>query len=137
MKRAALGIDIGGTKTLFVLVDDACTPLHDSKFKTAPTEGRRQFTTEFLGAAREMVRYAKKQDLEICSVGVGCAGTMDPEKARILSSPNILSLEGYSIGKQLAKVIDVPVRLENDVRMGLYGEYKMGAARGGSSSARG
>ena len=33
---AAVGIDVGGTKTLCVLVDKDCRILADLKFKTAP-----------------------------------------------------------------------------------------------------
>jgi glucokinase len=130
MNKAVLGIDVGGTKTLCVLVDEKCETLARRKFKTAPHEGAQNFTRDLQRAARELKLDAKDQGFNIISLGVACAGQVDKKKLKIIASQNLLALENYSIGKYLSQVIDAPITIGNDVQMGLYGEYKMGAAKG-------
>jgi len=130
MKKAALGIDVGGTKTLCVLVDEDCESLERIKFKTAPNEGANNFTEDLQNALHEMIAHAKALKHKINAVGIACAGTVDERKLRIVSSQNLIALENYTIGKVIKSVLDVPTFIGNDVQMGVYGEYKMGAGKG-------
>jgi glucokinase len=129
-KVAALGIDIGGTKTLCVLVDRHSQPLKRIKFKTAPREGRQEFTKNLIYTVTELREAAEEMRLEIVGIGVGFAGTVDTKSGRIKSAPNLLALEDYPIARHLRRVIKTKVTLDNDVHMGLHGEHQLGAAKG-------
>jgi predicted NBD/HSP70 family sugar kinase len=54
-KPAAVGIDVGGTKTLCVLVDRHFRQLEEIKFKTAPDEGRNRFTRKLTESVGKLV----------------------------------------------------------------------------------
>jgi glucokinase len=128
-KAAALGIDVGGTKTLCLLVDSRCQPLEEIKFKTAPEEGRGEFTKNLLHAVFELKSIADQKKLKITGIGVGCAGSVDAEAGRIISAPNLLCLEDYPIGKHLRRAIKTKITMDNDVHAGLYAEHQLGAAQ--------
>jgi len=129
-KVAALGIDVGGTKTLCLLVNSHCEPLEEIKFKTAPEEGRTEFTKNLLRAVAELKSISDERKLKIVGIGVGCAGSVDKANGRIETAPNLICLEDYPIAKHLRRAIKTKVTLDNDVHMGLYAEHKLGAAKG-------
>ena len=129
-KVAALGIDVGGTKTLCLLVNSRCEPIDQIKFKTAPDEGRGEFTKNLLQAVTELKTKSDERDLEIGGIGVGCAGSVDAKRGRIVNAPNLLCLEDYPIAKHLRRVIKTKITLGNDVQLGLHAEHQLGAAKG-------
>lgn len=129
-RAAALGIDVGGTKTLCVLVDSRCQPLEEVKFKTAPNEGRKEFTKNLLNAVRTLKSKANEKKLRIVGIGVGCAGSVDSRAGRILVAPNLLCLEDYPIAQHLRRVVKTKVIMGNDVHLGIHAEHQLGAAKG-------
>jgi glucokinase len=129
-KPLALGIDVGGTKTLCVLADRHGKILRSIKFKTAPENGARSFVKNLVRSSRSLVRAAKQKKGRVIAVGVGFAGRVNPATGRIKASPNLLCLEGLPVGELLENELKVPVVIGNDVQLGLAGEHKWGAARG-------
>lgn len=126
-----IGIDIGGTKSLFGLFDEKFALLEEIKAPThAPKGGGRAFRTMVRKSVKKLVARAKTRGLAVRAVGVGCAGSVDPEKGRVRLSPNVRFLKDFSFKDALATVTEAPVLLANDVQAGLYGEHQLGAARG-------
>lgn len=129
-KPAAVGIDVGGTKTLCVLLDKHFRRLGEVKFKTAPHKGRNQFTRKLTEAVTQLVAEARAKGLDTVAIGIGCAGIVDEKAIRLKTSPNLMVLENYPIGKYLRKVAKAHIAIQNDVQAGLHAEHKLGAARG-------
>jgi glucokinase len=128
-KRAMIGIDIGGTKTLFGLFDESFTLVDEVKIKTR-ADKEKAFTRGLEKSVEKLLAHAEKKGLTVVGVGVGCAGTLDRENEFLRTSPNIPFLKGYPLKKRLAKLTGTPVFIGNDVHMGLYGEQQLGAAKG-------
>ena len=76
-KRAVIGIDIGGTKTLCALVNEQFKILHEVKFKTAPQDGRSAFSKRLHKAVKELIANAEKQRLHLVGIGIASAGRVD------------------------------------------------------------
>src|SRR6185312_8703764 len=129
-KPAAVGIDVGGTKTLCVLVDKHFRKLDEIKFKTAPEEGRNRFSRRLRDSVGALVTSARAKGLNVVAVGIGSAGSVDAEDIRITTSPNLMMLENYPIGKYLEKVIKAKMTIGNDVQTGIHAEHVLGAAQG-------
>src|SRR4051794_11358030 len=100
IKQVALGIDIGGTKTLCVLVDKKGKILKCEKFKTAE-DGAQQFRKDLLRTISDLRDHAKKKKFKLLGAGVGLAGSMDEKKGRVKTAPNLVCLEGFPIGREL------------------------------------
>src|SRR5687768_8694874 len=129
-KRAAIGIDIGGTKTLCALVDERFTILHEIKFKTSPQDGRPAYEKRLTASVQTLAREAKKRGLHPVGIGVASAGRVDRDSLCIQASPNILCLEGFRIGAILKRAVKLETVLGNDVQLALYGEQQLGVAAG-------
>lgn len=131
-KRAYIGIDVGGTKSLFALFDERFEVLAEEKFRTHPEKGGAgAFTRRMDRTVKKLLRVAKKRGLTVKATGVGCAGDIDMKAGVVRNSPNLPFLTGYDFRQKLEKMTAAKVFLGNDVHCGLYGEYRMGAARKG------
>ena len=61
--------------------------------------------------------------------GIGSPGPLDVKAGVILFSAN-LNVKNYPIGPELSAFLDRPVSVQNDVRVGGYAEFRLGAGRG-------
>ncbi len=129
-RRASIGIDIGGTKSLYALLDDAFEVVAEEKLRTQPDKGGLPaFEREQAKAIKDLLRVARKRGLEVEVVGLGFAGEVDLRKGVVKSAPNLAFLEGYPFGERLAQLAGAPCFVANDVHAALYGELTLGAAR--------
>lgn len=128
--RATIGIDIGGTKSLYALFDDRFEIVAEEKLPTHPDRGgAKAFTRSMRSAVKGLLREARGSSLAVRAVGVGCAGDIDMRGGIVRSSPNIRFLKDYPFRARLAKLTGAKVFVSNDVQAGLYGELMLGAAR--------
>ena len=130
-QHAYIGIDVGGTKSLFALFDPEFEVLAQEKFRSHPEKGGAKAYTEAMeGAVKSLMRTARKKGLKVRTVGVGCAGDIDMKRGIVNRSPNLAFLDGYPFRRTLEKMTGAKVFLGHDVQTGLYAEYTLGAARG-------
>lgn len=129
-KRAYIGIDIGGTKSLYALFDESFEVLAEKKLRSHPEKGgTAAFTRDMTRAIRALMSEARKRGLEVRRVGVGCAGDIDMRRGVVRHSPNLEFLYGYKLRDRLEKLTGARVFVGHDVQAGLYGELRLGAAR--------
>lgn len=130
MKRAYIGIDIGGTKSLYALLDERFQVLDEKKLRTHPDKGGAEaFTTAMSRAVKSLLKEAKSRKLEVRCVGVGCAGDIDMKTGTIRASPNLSILDGYPLHDKLERLTGAKVFVGHDVQAALYGEFRRGAAK--------
>ena len=128
---ACIGIDIGGTKSLYALFDSSFEILAQEKLRTHPDQGgKKAFTSTMRAAVSKLMREAKKRKLKVRYVGVGCAGDIDLKRGIIRSSPNLTFLNNYPLRDKLERATKARVFVGHDVQAALYGELKRGVARG-------
>ena len=129
-KRAYIGIDIGGTKSLYALFDSNFEVLAEEKLRTHPDKGGvRAFTASMTRAVGKLMKEAKRAKRQVRYVGVGCAGDIDMKTGTIRHSPNLKILDGYPLHDRLEKITGAKVFVGHDVQAALYGEFRLGAAR--------
>lgn len=122
-----IGVDVGGTKTLFVLFDERFRVLEEIKERTP--HGK-DFDECLDDGVEALLKRAEKERIGVLCAGVGCAGRIDREKGIVLESPNIPHLTRYPLARRIAGRTATNVYVGNDVQMGLYGEHHLGAAAG-------
>lgn len=126
----SVGIDLGGTKVLAVLFDHRFRPIEKILERSRPELGLRRFSAKLTEAAQRLARRARRERITIRAVGAGCAGFVDAKRGVLVSCPNIPFIESFPIAERLAHATGLPALIGNDVQLGLYGEHRLGAARG-------
>ncbi len=124
-----LGIDLGGTKILAGVVGSRNEVLGRAKRPTPATEGGEAILKAMVEAVDEALAEARLSRQDVAGVTVGSPGPLDPETGVILFSSNI-QVKDFPLGPLLSGILNKPVLLQNDVRVGGYGEFHLGAAAG-------
>ena len=124
-----VGIDLGGTKVLAGVVGPDNQILGRSKRPTPAQEGGDAILKTIVECVDEALADAKLARNDIAAAGIGSPGPLDPETGVILFSSN-LNVRNFPLGPNLSSVLGRPVLVQNDVRVGGYGEFRLGAGRG-------
>ena len=69
----------------------------------------------------------------IKGAGFGFPGIFSTREQMIIQSPNYPDIENIKIGPELARILGVPLIIDNDANMAAYGEYCFGAGMGAHS----
>lgn len=127
--RVWAGFDLGGTKMLAVLYDDAFKPIGKKRRKTRGSEGADNGMNRIESTIEKVFSESEVDPARLAGIGIGCPGPVDTDRGRILQAPN-LGWDDVNVAERLTKRFSVPVVVLNDVDAGLYGEYRFGAAVG-------
>ena len=124
-----IGIDLGGTKILCGVVASDHRILGKAKRPTPAKEGGPAILEAIVAGVDEALRMARLTRQDVAAAGIGSPGPLDTNSGVILFSAN-LNVRNYPIGPELAAALDRPVLVQNDVRVGGYAEFRLGAGRG-------
>jgi len=124
-----LGVDLGGTKILAGLFDDDLKLLARSKQPTAAESGPTGVVANLAKAVDAVVREANVDPAQVRGIGIGVPGQIELGTTRVKFAPN-LDWRDVDLKPLVPAAWRWPLVLENDVRMGTYGEFAHGAARG-------
>jgi glucokinase len=121
MLELTVGLDIGGTKTEALIVDQDFQPRGHAVQPTitASSEAMLDGIVETINAA---IATSGQPIERITAVGVGIPGRVLPETGEVQLAVN-LGLRSYPLGPRLAERMKVPVFIENDVRAAAIGAY--------------
>src|SRR5437667_10785144 len=133
-KQYALGIDLGGTKTLAAVVDISTGEVIASERKRTHAEKGQEYISQHIthlsAAALESAKLPN--DAKIVAVGIGAAGQIDRKNGVVVDAPN-LGVKDMPMADILGKQFGKPVAVGNDVEVAALGEYLYGAGRGYST----
>lgn len=127
MTSPVLAVDIGGSKIAAALVvGDAVGDL--SVVATPAQEGRDAIVEAVLGLAREVIAAS---GAPVTAVGISSAGIVGPGSGRITHATDLLrGWAGTPLREKLARALDLPVAVINDVHAHGVGESLAGSAAG-------
>jgi glucokinase len=130
-KTYALGIDLGGTKTLAAVIDLSDGSVVASARKRTRAERGQDFVTQrTIELATNAINAAKLSDGdELIAIGVGAAGQIDRKDGVVLDAPN-LGVHNMPLRDILNKTFNLPVFVGNDVEVAAMGEALFGSGRG-------
>ena len=123
-----VGFDLGGTKMLSTVYDGQFQSLGSKRKKTKAHEGDKAGLDRMVETIDRSVDEAGIRRCDLSGIGVGCPGPLDPVKGFLFEAPN-LGWFNVPLKENLEKVFECPVVIANDVDMGVYGEYRFGAAK--------
>ncbi len=116
----ACGVDVGGTKIAGGVVDADGHLLEELRVES-PAADMEAMEDAIAGLVTELAsRHA------ITAVGIGAAGYIDKDRARVLIAPN-LAWRDVALKDDVEERIDLPVVVENDANAAAWGEFTFGA----------
>jgi glucokinase len=124
----AIGVDLGGTKMLVGVVDSERNVVYRA---TAPSMGLGQ--DELIATLERELEAAVDARPEVAGVGLGIPSTIDRERGLAVATVN-LELADVPIRDLIARHIDRPVILDNDVNGAILAEHRFGAAQGAENA---
>lgn len=127
MKPYVLGIDIGGTNTVFGIVDARGNVIASSSIKTQRHTDFYQYLEELHTAATKLIEAYDAAD-KIEGIGIG-APNANYYTGRIENAVN-LPWPSINLAELVSQKFGIPVAITNDANAAALGEMTYGAARG-------
>lgn len=123
--RSSVGIDIGGTNTKVVLLQND----HIKAFW--------QFSTPYFCKNGDLVDFiascvqrTKDIDKQIYSVGIGISGIINADTGYLVSSCLMPKICNINLRESVSDRVKLPVYIDNDSNMAALGEWYLGSAKG-------
>lgn len=123
ISRLRLGIDLGGTKTEVVVLNELLHPVYRKRMET-PTEG-------YDGVLQMIVELVRQAETEIeakTRVGIGTPGAVSP-RSGLLRNSNTVCLNGKPFVNDIQQCLQRPVRIQNDANCLALSEALTGAGK--------
>jgi glucokinase len=120
-RRPTIGVDVGGTKVLGVVVDRSGEILAEHR---APTPAGGEAIVDAMVRVIGVLRAVHEPE----AVGAGVPGLVSRD-AVLRFAPNLPGVTELPVGALLAEATQLPVSVENDNTCALWGEHLLGAAR--------
>lgn len=127
MKPYVLGIDIGGTNTVFGIVDARGNVIASSSIKTQRHADFYQYLDELHAEATKLIEANDATD-KIQGIGIG-APNANYYTGRIENAVN-LPWPSINLSELVSEKFGIPVAITNDANAAALGEMTYGAARG-------
>lgn len=124
-----VGIDVGGTKIYSVIINQDGDILGRAKLKTGEDTAFEVVLDRILECYHTACTNADIDEAKVLSVGLAVPSSIDREHGIIKHAPN-LGWKNIEAAGILTEKFEKPVFLDNDVNMGVFGEYNFGAGKG-------
>lgn len=126
-QNVVLGIDVGGTNTVFGFIDDSGKCVGECSISTQPQDSA-EMLFERLHEAANNLWMGLGENYTMAGVGIG-APNANYYKGTVEQPPN-LNWGTVNVVDILKKYYDVPAAITNDANAAAIGEMKFGAAKG-------
>lgn len=124
-----LGVDLGGTKILSGLFDDELKLLARSKNPTGADGGPAGVFSRIVQGVEAVLKEANVEPGQVRGMCIGIPGQIALGTTRVKFAPN-LDWRDVDLKPLMPTHWNWPLLVDNDVRMGTYGEFAHGAAKG-------
>lgn len=125
---AYAGVDLGATKIEVVITGSDFAPVAQARTATPSRGGPAAVVVAIKAVVDEAIEASPHR--RIAALGIGVPGQVDEATGAVSKSPNIRGwTASFPLREQLQKDLGVPAAVDNDVRVALLGEHRLGAAQ--------
>lgn len=126
--RYAVGVDIGGTKIAFAVVDTTGNVWGRAQIPTNADEGVSAVLDRITEGIRQLIL---DPGLPVSGIGIGSPGLVDPKSGIVHLAVN-LKWKEVSLRDAIARRLrtQLPIYIQRDTNASAVGEYLLGASKG-------
>lgn len=117
-----IGIDLGGTNIAVGVVSENGEILIQDSVPTNSERPTTEIVKDMAELSKSLIAKLGKSEADIKAVGIGCPGTIDFDKGEVVYSNNI-KMEHFPLAEEFRKLLDLPVKVDNDANCAAMGEY--------------
>jgi glucokinase len=125
--KAALGVDIGGTKVAIGVVNREGKIIAQQRAPMVASGSAEAGLDAVTVAIDSML---SSTTIEIESIGICAPGPLDPTRGIVLNPPNVPCWRNFPLAEKVSAKYRVPVKVDNDANAAALAETLWGAARG-------
>ncbi|BAP84675.1 hypothetical protein LOOC260_100960 [Paucilactobacillus hokkaidonensis JCM 18461] len=125
-----IGIDLGGTNIKVGLFDDQLQHVDELWRATQSELNSATVISNMIATVQDLLVQNQIQASTIQAIGIGVPGLLDIDAGVSKFSPNFMNWQDVPIKEIFENQFHVPVFIDNDVRVNLYGEWQFGAGVG-------
>jgi glucokinase len=125
--KAALGVDIGGTKVAIGVVNREGKIIAQQRAPMVASGSAEAGLDAVTVAIDSML---SSTTMEIESIGICAPGPLDPTRGIVLNPPNVPCWRNFPLAEKVSAKYRVPVKVDNDANAAALAETLWGAARG-------
>ncbi len=129
MENWVIGVDLGGTKVEFGLVDPHGQIAGRRRIATLPQEGPASLI-ERMAAEVDALRQMTPAGAQVAALGVCSPGPVDRVRGVLMDPPNLHGLHHMPLAELLSARLRLPIVVEHDAKAAALGDYYFGAGRG-------
>ena len=123
-----IGVDLGGTNIEAAAVQDGRI-LASKKINTRAEKGAKGVIKRVEKLSRSVMKKIDAQPKDFQALCIGAPGAVVLETGVVSSAPN-LDWQDVPLAEKLQDSLEIPVFVDNDVNIGVAGEYAYGAGAG-------
>jgi len=128
-EKVIIGLDLGGTNVVAVLVTEKGRVLANTTFPTEGSKGPEYVIKNIADNAEKMVEKAGYAMKDVWRAGIGSPGPMDSKKGIIMGAVNLPGWTYVKLKDKLEGYLKVKTGVDNDANCAVYGEKWIGAAK--------
>jgi len=129
-KKYNIGVDIGGTNVKIALVDEKGVIAYSNSVPTRAEMGYEYTIQNIINTIKDSLKESNNDISNIGGIGFGLPGQIDSVNGIVRLLPNIPGWVEVPLAKIVKDEFNVPVKLDNDVRVATLGELNFGAGKG-------
>lgn len=125
--RLAVGVDVGGTKIAFALVDERGNVLATHRLPTLPDEGAEAVFDRIAEGIHHILGQTSD---EVAGIGIGCPGHLNPHTGVVYTATNLHWRDvPLKSGVEARLRTNLPIFIQQDANSAAVGEMYFGAAQ--------
>ena len=125
-----VGVDIGGTKVAAGLVDREGAIKSQTRTPMVANREAGEGLAAVISAIDALFAQDAKARTLIRGIGICAPGPLDPHTGVVVNPPNVPCWRNFPLAAEVAKIYDVPVKVENDANAAALAEAIWGSGRG-------
>jgi glucokinase len=118
-----VGVDLGGTKILAGVFSHSLELIGTAKVSTKSQRGVDAVVERIARSVQDAVDEADLSMKQVAGVGIGAPGSVDFDSGTVVFAPNMEGWKEVPLKKDLEKLLEVPVFVENDCNIAVLGVH--------------